>query len=322
LLLFGVAVSLIDSVALYKAAAREGVLHINQGIGLLNNYGLFSTILGNAIALYVAKKYYDCVCSIKTSKAVVTKSSVRESLEDLKSMIEMRGVYQASIYLLVGVGAAFWVENFKSHVSGNPEIVWGQKVFDSPDHLLTFWASRVHNLYTWLFIMPLVVNVMIWSSVQLRRAMAAASKKGALKYDLLYPDQRGGFGFVDRAHIAFNVVVALVYIQVTMHMVTFGKINSDHKLDLFALTLLLLVINRIFLSHIYRTINKLRVKSLNKMKDKVYKDDKLSFEILKYCYERRISASSVVNFAVKAGAILVPGVVKFWPAIAKALSRA
>jgi hypothetical protein len=46
------------------------------------------------------------------------------------------------------------------------------------------------------------------------------------------------------------------------------------------LTGLLIWINVIFFSDIYKQIKTLRFESLDRLKDKVYQDDKLSFEIL------------------------------------------
>jgi hypothetical protein len=322
LLVFGIAVSLVDFAALYAAAAREGVLHVSEGIGLLNNYGLFSTILGNAISLYVAKKYYEGVCSIETSDALVDTASIKPLLTTLGDMIKMKRKYRLRIYPLVGLGSLLWASNFAYQVFGDPVVRWGHRVFDSPDHPLTFSASRVHNFYTFLVIMPLVGYVITCSSIQLRRAIATAWSNSKLKYDLLNPDQRGGFGFVDRAHVAFNVIIALIYIQITLHIETFARMNSDHVIGYIVLTVLLIGGNRIFLGDINAKIKSLRLESINKVKEKVYEHDKLSFEILKYSYERRISASSIMNFTVKASAILVPGIVKFWPVIARAFSQA
>lgn len=319
LLAFGVAVSLVDFAALYFAAAREGVLHINQGIGLFSNYGIFSTLLGNAISFYATKKYYDAVCSMKSSGAVINTAPIRSSLAKLELRVKMHRRYPPLIHSLIIVGALAWVANTSIHLFGTPEGWWGHKVFDSKDHLLSFLASRIHNLYTWLIIMPFVGHVMACATFQLNRAMERAYRKGVLKYDLLNPDQRGGFGFVDRAHIAFNIVAAFVYIQITTHILTFGRLNAEHIIAYASVTVLLFGINRIFLGKIYATIRTLRLKSLNQMKDKVFMDDKLSFEVLKYCYERRISTSTLINFIIKAGAILVPGVIKLWPFIRRGL---
>jgi hypothetical protein len=321
LLGFGIAISLVDFAALYLAAVREGVLYISGGIGLLNNYGLFSTIVGNAISLYVAKKYYEGVCAIETSKAIIDTGPIKPALTTLGDMVTMQGKYRFRMYPLVALGALGWASNLGLHLFANPEVWWGHKVFDSRDHLLTFGANRVHGLYTFVFIMPLVGYVLICSSIQLRSAIAMASEKGALAYDLLNPDQRGGFAFVDRIHVAFNIVLALIYIQTTMHIETFERMNPEHFVGYVLLTVLLIGGNRMFLGDIYAKIKRLRLESLNRMKDKVYEDNKLSFEILKYCYERRISVASIVNFVIKAGAVIT-GIVKLWPDIARLFSRA
>ena len=319
LLGFGVVVTLVDFGLLFLAADREGVLYINQGVGLLNNYGLFSTLVGNAVFPYLAKKYYDGVCSIKESKAVVDMMPVGESLSTLTDITKVEREYRFSIYLLLVIGALFWLANVSFHVIGNPQVKWGHNVFDTTDHPLTFWASRLHNLYTWLVILPFLAHVIIFSSIQLWRAMARASRAQVLVYDLLNPDRRGGFGFVDSAAVAFNVVVALVYLQVILHVGTF-KMNPEHIIIIVLLALVAVFINRMFMGGIYATIKKLRVEALNKVKDKVYKDDKMSFEILKYCYEQRMNVSAIVNFAINPGAVVVSGVVKLWPVISKTFS--
>lgn len=319
LFVFGVVISLADSALLYGAASREGVLHIDQGVGLLNNYGIISTLVGNAVFPYAAKKYYDFICAMRASKAVVEASPVEESLVALSDYVRMRREYKFLIYLLIVIGAVCWLNNFNNHVSGDPVAIWGHKVFDSTDHRLSFVASRLHNVYTWMLIYPFLTHVIFFSSLQLSRAITNASCAGALNYDLLNPDQRGGFVFVDKAAIAFNAVVAIVYIQITLHIETF-KTNPEHVIAYVVLSLVLVVINRMFLGDIYARVKRLRLEALNKVKEKVYKDDKMSFEILKYCYERRVSVTSLVNFAINPGAIVISGAVKLWPVITKAFT--
>lgn len=322
LLAFGVAASLTDFGLLYMAAAEEGVLRVDQGVGLLNNYGLLSTVVGNAVFFYLAKKYYDGVCAIRSSKAVVNTPSVEESLSTLGDMVRLEKEYQLSIYLLIIIGALFWLANVSFHLAGDPVAKWGHKVFDSTDHPLTFAASRLHNLYTWLVVLPFLTHVLVYSSAQLWRAIAKASREGVLTYDLLNPDLRGGFAFVDKAAIAFNVIVALAYVLVVLHVGTF-KTNPEHIIIIVLVTLAAIFINRMFFGSIYATIKKLRLDALNKVKEDVLKNDKLSFEVLKYCYERRVSVSAIVNFAINPGAIVVSSIIKLWqhwPDIAKALS--
>lgn len=321
LLGIGIALALVDFVTLYTAASLEGVLYISQGVGLLNHYGIFSTILGNAISLYAAKRYYEGVCSIRDSKALIDSGVVKKPLEELTTMIELQGKYRYIMYFLVILGTLFLVSNAAIHIFGNPVARWGL-VFDSLDHPWSFVGGRLHNVYTWVVIMPFVVHVVICSSIQLRRAMAVASNKSALQYDLLNPDQRGGFGFIDKSLLAYNVIAALVYIEVTMHIETFSRLNLEHVIDYVILTALLVGVNKMVFADMYAAVKRLRLESLNRVKDEVFKNNSLSFEILKYCYERRVGTLSVANFLVQAGAIAVPGVVKYWPFIVRALTRA
>src|SRR5258708_321162 len=176
LLALGLAWSGFDFATLYTAAASEGVLRINKGIGLLNNYGLFSTIVGNAVSLYLAKKYYDGICAIRTSKAVISSSTgIEKELSILNAMIKMRGRYRFLLYGFITVGAIAWLSNVSGHIFDSPQIRGGHKVCDSLAHPLTFTASRLHNVYTWLIIVPFLAHVMIYCSFQLRKTIAIAS---------------------------------------------------------------------------------------------------------------------------------------------------
>jgi hypothetical protein len=225
------------------------------------------------------------------------------------------------MYFFLILGTYFWASNFSTHVFGDPIAKWGH-VFDSAVHPWSFVAGRLHNIYTWIIIMPFVVHVVICSSLQLRKAMTVASDNSALRYDLLNPDQRGGFGFIDNSLLAFNIVVALVYIEITLHRLTFGRLNLEHVIDYIILTSLLVGINKMFFADMYAEVKRLRMESLNKVKDDVFRNNDLSFEILKYCYERRVSTLSIASFVVQASAIAIPAIVKYWAYIVKAVTRA
>jgi hypothetical protein len=145
----------------------------------------------------------------------------------------------------------------------------------------------------------------------LRRAIAIAFREGALTYDVLNPDQRGGFGFLRKAQIAFNVITGLVYIQLFLYSLDKllrglpGNVTSY-----ITLTSLLIGINVIFFSNMYKQIKTLRFESLDRLKDKVYQDDKLSFDILKYCYERRVNWYLIISIIIQAVAIIIAGIAK------------
>ena len=80
LLSVGIVLSVLDFAVLYGAATKEGVLHVSQGVGLLENYGLLSTIVGNCICIYLAREYYESIHSITDSKAVTNRVPIERSL--------------------------------------------------------------------------------------------------------------------------------------------------------------------------------------------------------------------------------------------------
>ena len=321
LLATGCALSLIDFAALYSAAAKEGVLHIPRGVGLLDNYGLLATLIANGVVINLAKVCVDAIQSITKSKAVTDLAPLQHDLSMLTAMLRMQRQYRFLMFLLVSIGTAFWLSNIGFHLFGNPEARWGNKVFDSPDHWLSFVASRFHLFYSWIVVLPFLAHVMVCSCIQMRRIIQVAVREKVLIYDLLNPDLKGGFLFVDKAHMAFNAVAAIVYVEITLHIETFAGMHLDHLMAYITVTLMLIGINRIFLGDVYSTIKTLRVEALNNVKEKVYRDDKLSFEILKYCYERRLNEFSLVNFAIKASAIMFSGAVKFGPTVFPAIQR-
>ena len=317
LLLAGIGLALLDFAILYIAAEHEHVLRIPKGIGLLQDYGLISTVAGDAILIYLARRYYDAACSIRSSKALTDPSAIDEPLATLTSMIRMEGNYGFVMIALVTVGALFWMSNLAIHLFGDPVAHWHHKVFDSKDHLFSFFASRFHNIYTYVLVYPFTLHVLFFVSRQFRRMFSSAIRNRELRFDLLNPDHRGGFSFVYKSHAMFNLLVAILYVQLAMHVETFEHMNIEHYFTLAFATLLLIFGNRIFLGDVFGRINGLRVDALNERKDKAYDNDVLSFEILKYCYQRRVNRYSLMNIATKAVAIGVSVGPKVYPLVSK-----
>ncbi len=291
----------------------EHVLHIRGGIGLLDNYGLLSTLTGNAIFPYLARLYYECVCRFGESKAVKHARVVRGQLLRLRSMVLLRGRFRFSLYGLLFVGAAFWIANTSIHLFGNVEAHWGHKVFDSVDHPANFYLNRLNNFYTWIIVLPFCGHVIIFCTLQCVRTIKMAADRKAICYDLLNPDRCGGFLPVERAHTVLNVIMAILYVQISLHTETFSRMNAEHAIAYAGATVVLLFGNSLFMGSAYQAIKRLRIEALNDRKERVYQNDALSFEILKFFYETRATRFGVINFATKAVAIIVSALIKSLP---------
>jgi hypothetical protein len=321
LLLVGSGIALLDFTLLFAAADKESVLVIPNGIGLLQDLGLFSTIVGDAILIYLIRKYYDMICLARNSKAVESPPEVDEPLRVLNSMIKLDPMYRNLLYYLVFAGTAYWMANAAIHVFGNPQRHWGHKVFDSPDHPLCFLLSRAHNAYTWSLVAPFVAYVLVVATIQLRSLFATLLHKGVFRYDLLNPDGRGGFVFVEKAQLVFNIIIALLYLQLVLHIETFERLNPEHYLGVAIATIVFVFGNRIFFSNVRGAVEAFRTEALNERKEKVYNNDRLSFDILKYCYERKVSRYSVLNILTKVTAVGISIGVKVFPLIVNGLIR-
>jgi|ERR1700674_350731 len=315
LLAAGIFVSVLQLVTFFGAARLEGTLFIKNGVGLLNNYGLLSTLVGNAVLPYLARLYYEYVCVFAESKAIKRAGVINDGLSKLKSMILLQGRFRFALYGLIFIGFAFWSANTSIHTFGDVEAHWGHKVFDSVDHPMGFYLNRLNNFYTWMIVLPFCGHVMIFCTIQLVRTVTAAADRKAVIYDLLNPDRCGGFVSIEQAHVVLNLVIAIVYIQITLHTGTFVRMNAEHTIAYAAATLVLLFGNTMFLGSIYQRVKKLRLDALNERKKRVYRNDALSLEILKFFYEHRRSRFMAVNFATKAVAIAVPALVKVAPAL-------
>ena len=178
-----------------------------------------------------------------------------------------------------------------------------------------FYLNRINNLYTWMLVLPYCGYVMILCTVQLVRIITESADHKAIAYDLLNPDGSGGFGSIERAHVVLNLVIAVIYIQITLHTDTFVRMNPEHAIAYTAATLVLLFGNTTFLGGVYRRIRGLRFRALNEQKERVYNNDALSLEILKFFYEHRRSRFTVMNVATKTVALIVPALLKASPAL-------
>jgi hypothetical protein len=314
LLFVSVAISLMAGAILYFAAKSEGVLHINGGVGFLQNYGLLATLIGNAMLPYLARTYCDQVREISRSTVTTHGTAIHKEMRVLTCMLRLEGKYIYILYLLFMIGAMFWISNVSFHFFGYSKAHWGN-VFDSLQHLRSFSVNRLNNVYSWIIIFPFCGYVVLLSSIQLVRAISKAAKDDSIRYDLLNPDNSGGFAAVGRAHLTFNFLLAITYLQIVLYTTTFKTTNIEHIVAYFGLTLVFIFGNSIFMADANRQIKRLRIEALNVCKERAYSGDNLQFQILKYALEIKPKIFSLIDFATKAVVIAISFAIKFGPSL-------
>lgn len=315
LLLFSIILAFFEFILLFIAAKNEDVLFIDGGIGLLNNYGVFASLVGDALLLYLIKKYYEEIRCFFIDLKLSSRSFIDKELESLSNIIKLKTRHKHVLFLFAFIGIAANVSNSMFHILGLSETHWHAPVFDSIDHVSCFILNRINALFSWAIILPFCLYVTIFTTIYLIRMIDYLVKNSAVEYDLLNPDRCGGFSFVGKANIYYNFAAAIVYLQITLHIITFNAVNIEHILSYSFITLWFLFGNSFFFNQVFSKIKVLRLKALNKCKDEIYNHDYLSFEIYKYYQSSFASrpytkeAMYIINF-IKAVAVALPFAIK------------
>lgn len=301
-----------DFFALYLSSKYEGVLNINGGIGFFQNYGLWSTLVGNALIPVLIKLYLSKVNAIFKSGAVTASKRVKIKFRTARKALILEGQFAYIIYIWVILGLLAWLSNTGIHMFGNPGEHWAASVFDSIDHKASFLANRINNFYTWCFLVPFCIHIFVFSTYMLVSTLSEAFKTKQAKYDLLHPDRSGGFGFLEHSRLLFNFILAVFLIQIAAHSGTF-KLNPEHVVAYLVAVLVLIYGNSIFMGDIFTKLTVVKEQSINEYKEKSYADDSLSFEILKYFFEVHQKTYVLSNGSAKLLAMFISIVIKFLP---------
>jgi hypothetical protein len=311
-LLIGSSISIIQVITFVAAARAETVLSIDGGVGLLQNYGLGGNMVANAVLPYLARLYY---ANVMKAASAVSGTHEQDLLTEIGTVSEATtgaGNFVGTLYLFAFVGLAAWLTNVTFHLLGLAPQHWGHKVFDSPDHPLLFLLNRLNNLYSWVLIAPLCAHVFLWSTLLLPRMFEAAIARGYARFELLHSDRAGGFIAAENAKVIFNAALAVIYLEVTLHTGTFRLAHLEHILVYVSATAALLFGNLWAFKGLDRQLASLREREMEVRRRRVYEDDSLSFQILKYAHETR-PPRLLTTFALKAVPIASSFAIKIAP---------
>lgn len=281
------AVSVLQAVTFVLAGRAEHVLWIERGVGLFQNYGLGANLIANALLPYLARLYYDYTMKAAATASGDKAEDLRQEIERIANATQGKGRFVGTIHAFAFVGLLMWISNISYHVLGLASTHWGHAVFDSPDHPTMFVLNRINNFYSWVVIAPLCAHVFLWPTILLPRLIRAAIERGATRFELLHSDRAGGFVAVENAKFVFNTALAVIYLQVTLHSGTFRLAHLDHILVFIAATVALLFGNYWVFRRVDRELAALKEKEIEIRRRRVYEDDPLSFEILRFAYGTR-----------------------------------
>lgn len=325
ILIVSTLIAVIEAAGLYFAARQDGVLYMENGVGLFQHPGMASNLIGNALLPFLARLYYSYAFSVESKELYMSNADITADVLRFKKIINLekpelsilgRTWGFSTLYIMAFIGLVFWASNTSFHVYGMVLEHWGTLAFDTTNHPWSFVANRINNFYTWLIVYPVCIHVFIWATSCINRVLQKASEEKIATYDLLNPDRCGGFCAFEGASVTFVIAIAIGYVQLAMHTGTF-QFNTEHLLGGLIATILLLWGNSMFLGRGYAIIKKLKTAALNEQKEKVYAGEALSLDVIKYFNDTYEKGFYIANFAVKVSAILISVGTKLLPSLTK-----
>ena len=170
LLLIGVFAAAVFFIALYFSAVLEDVLLIKNGVGLLQNYGLFAALIGDAILFYLAKKYFESAQIIRLGIHSDSSKIDKKTEFDLLSAVQLQTRHRFIAYIFLLVGMFLLSSNIAIHILGNAEGHWRGDVFDSLRHPVSFYMNKLFLFYSWVLVIPLCAYVATLATITVRNA--------------------------------------------------------------------------------------------------------------------------------------------------------
>ncbi|WP_419785096.1 hypothetical protein [Pseudodesulfovibrio sp.] len=286
-LLFGGAVlSLTELGLLLFSAYQDGTFHIENGIGLLRHYAIFTFLVGDVFLLYWLKKYIDIIhlFNDRLQLTKLQKRIVEERLALFKSNITFQTPMK---YLYIGfllVGALFWFSNMIHHISGNTVNQWGRLTFDAYQYKYGFYCTRIHLFLSWILIFPFFAFATICSTLTIVTIIREMDSQGVLDFDLLHNDKCGGYSFIGDAQIYFNFMISICYIEVSSVVFISKEITLEQLFIYVLLTCTLFLGNSLILYNSSQSLKIAREKVLEVYKYGLQEaKPHFHFEIYRYC---------------------------------------
>lgn len=315
MLLLGIFIASTFFVIFLVTAHFENVLYIENGVGFVENYGLIAALICDALLFFLTKKYL-AACELvyeKSSFGHIDRIQIAKN--KLKNTIYLKTPEKFALLFFVLLGVIALSSNIALHIGGDVSKHWNGDVFDSLAHPYSFGLNKAFSFYSWCLVIPFCGFVALASTQFLGSTADAIYDSVDAHYDLLNSDNAGGFGQIRYAVMFFNLGIVLVYLQITLYMVTFSGLNWRQLIAYMLATLALLAANFIFFSRIERVIHKKRNEALDLVKSQAYDGDRLKFDILRYYLEEFSRKSlqrrlSLFVLTLKSVAIIIPPVIK------------
>lgn len=246
LAILGLFVAAMEAGLLFAAATYEDTLFIPEGVGLLQNYGVFSSLFGDVLIVMLARLCFAQVVLQLNGRSSGFQVRRRRLREELRAHLTLQTRLRFVLYFACLVGFLFGLYNIGVHLLGDPKAVWaGDGFFDESANPLGFAANRLNGFISWAVVLPVAAFFCAVTFYMFYR-IADQGPRGGAFYDETHPDDFGGFFPLVRAKVFYSIGLSVVFFQIAAHVVTFDA--SAHHYVVIGAASLMLLLEQIFSS--------------------------------------------------------------------------
>jgi hypothetical protein len=269
---------------LLLAGGIDGIYWINgDSVGLFEHAGIWAILFGD---LFIA---FLMALLVKSAKRISSKTPtthdeltyryLRYARYSIFKSFDYDSKYLYLLIWIIAIGALFWVNN--AYQTIYPERYYGNDVFDSINHEVSYIGVRIILATSWVFFYPIAVFVSLIIGFSLNRVLLRLRTRKKLEYNTLHPDNCGGFSYLGNLNVIFIGGVFIVYFELVMVLMTHDRLNPGLLSGFIFASILFFSSTFIMLYPIYSYLREVRSKLISSNYRRLNKS-KSSYELMHY----------------------------------------
>ncbi len=283
-IIVGCVTFLAEATILLVAGMIDGSYWIKgDSVGLFEHAGIWAIIFGDLFITFLI------ALLVKSSKRISSKTPTTHDKLTYRylryarySIFKSFDCTSKHLYLLIwiiAIATLFWMNN--AYQTIYPERYYGNDVFDSINHEMSYIGVRIILATSWIFFYPIAVFVSLVIGFSLNRVLLRLRAKKKLEYNTLHPDNCGGFSYLGNLNVIFIGGVFIVYFELVMVLMTHDRLNPGLISGFIFASVLFFSSTFVMLYPIYGYLREIRTKLISSNYKRLNKT-KSSYELIHY----------------------------------------
>lgn len=264
---------IIFGVIIYLGAYLDDVLTIDgPGRGMWEHYGFLASYLTAPViagATYWSYLLFERAIRElpwKHGNSELATAGKQELDYHLRSM-RLRGRWVALLVFLIIIGAITTVSIFSQ--LPNAEVYWGNPVFNSPDHTLSFVLANACFVVIWIILYPSSLFYTAHIAISMEMIVEKGARRHALELDVLNLDGCGGLARLSVLNLLLMVPTLCMGAAVVAMFMTHERAYASVAIAGVGTTILLFVQSGAFIFWVRRHVAQQKIRIVDPLNSKI-----------------------------------------------------